>query len=234
MKNHTIICGFGRIGRSLAESFQAESIPFIVIDQDPEAFEEGRAAGFTMLRGDATSDETLLQAGIEHARRIVPVMHSDADNLFIVISARQLNPGLFIVARATDRTAADKMKKAGADRVVLPLLIGAQYMAQTVVRPTVSEFVRLRGTAPEVDYSFEEIPVHPASQLVDKSLIEIGLREELGVVVIGIKREEGEMVFNPHGATMIHGGDTLVALGKIDAMGQLVAIASGRGSLAQK
>ncbi len=225
-KNHIVLCGFGRIGSDMAASLVLESVPFVIIESDEAAVTRAEAAGHLVLRGDATCDDVLIKAGIQRARAIVPALASDADNLFIVMSARQLNPNLVIVARATDEAAAMKMWKAGADKTVRPLHIGAQHLSQAVLRPTVLDFIQVSGRASKHEYSIEEIPVAPAAGVVNQSLAEIEMRKKVGVILIGIKRVEGELVFNPSADTVIHAGDTLVAMGdeaQMDKLRLLVA-----------
>lgn len=230
MKSHTIICGFGRIGRELAQSFAKEGAPFVVIERDEAACSAGEDCGYTMLRGDATLDATLLEAGIERAKNMLPVLSTDTDNLFIVISARQLNPSLNIIVRATDAAAEHKMKRAGADQVIRPLHLGAQHLAQAVLRPAVMDFMFLSGRAPEEDYTLEELAVLPDSVLYDKSLGELGREILDGIVVIGIKRAEGELIFNPAGDAIVQEGDTLVVIGPVERMARLSQIAGGKGA----
>ncbi len=229
LSQHVILCGFGRIGGELAESFHAEKVPFVIIERDDEMLHRCEAQKYLTIKGDATNDDTLREAGIERAKSIVPALASDADNLFIVISARQLNPTLSIIARATDEATAAKMAKAGADKTVRPLSIGAQHFAQAVLRPTVMDFIQISGRNTKREYRIEEIHVEAQSAMARKSLIEINLRKEVGVVLIGIKRAEGDLVFNPSAETVIQNGDTLVAMGdeaqlsKLRQMAGLVA-----------
>lgn len=225
MKEHTIICGFGRIGRDLAQSFAREKVPFVVIENAEASFVEGEQRGYTMLRGDATLDETLQQAGIDQARNVLPVLASDADNLFIVISARQLNPRLHIVARATDEAAGHKMKRAGADQVIRPLHLGAQHLAQAILRPAVMDFMFLSGRSSDENYALEEIAVMGGSDLADHSLGTLGREILKGIIVVGIKRAQGDLVFNPRGDTTVHEGDKLVAIGAIEDMERLSELA---------
>lgn len=214
LRDHIILCGFGRIGAELAAHFALEPKDFVVIDRSAEAQERCAAEDYLFLKGDATEDEALMRAGIERARFVIPALASDVDNLFIVISARQLNPRLTIIARATDAAAETKMQKAGADRVMRPLHLGAQRLAQAVLRPTALEFIHVTGgSAPQAEYTIEEALVVEGSQLAGKSLIESNLRRDFEVVLIGIKRADGGLVFNPSGETVICVGDTLVAMG---------------------
>lgn len=226
MENHIIICGFGRIGRDLAQSFARERAPFVVIESDETGVSEGTQLGYTMMRGDATADVTLMDAGIERARTILPVLASDADNLFIAISARQINPKVNIIARATDEAAELKMKRVGADQVIRPLHLGAQHLAQAVLRPAVLDFMFLTGRSKDEKYAMEEIAVLADSELANQSLGAIGRTLLSGIIVVGIKRAEGELVFNPRGDTTIRVGDRLVAMGGASDMDRLSVHAS--------
>lgn len=226
MKNHTIICGLGRIGNELAQSFADEDAPFLVIENREEACLAGENCGYTMLRGDATLDATLLEAGIERARHVLPVLSSDADNLFIVISARQLNPSLNIIARATDAAAEHKMKRAGADQVIRPLHLGAQHLAQAVLRPAIRDFMFLPGRARGQDYALEELAVMPGSALSGESLAELDRDLLRDIMVVGIKSAEGEMTFNPPPDVLVRDGDTLITIGPVSEMTRLSEIAA--------
>lgn len=226
LHGHVIICGFGRIGRDLAKSFAAEELPFVVIENDEESVDEGRALGYLMTKGDATTDEMLLEAGLESAKTILPVLASDAENVFIIISARQLNPSINIVARATDDASAEKMRRAGTDRVIRPLHIGAQHLAQAVLRPTVLDFMYMSGKTANEEYSLEEVVIAEGSALANKLLSEIGHDLLVGIIVVGIKRENGSMVFNPRGDTKILPRDTIVAMGAVPDMVKLSSLAA--------
>lgn len=226
LKNHVILCGFGRIGAELAASFMAESVPCVVIEQDDAALAQGESLGYLMLKGDATTDEALRIAGIERAKSVVPALASDADNLFIVISARQLNPKLTIIARATDESTAVKMTKAGADRIVRPLHIGANHFAQAVLRPTVLDFIQVSGRRRQAEFQIEEVLVSPGAAIVGRTLAEISLRREIAAILIGIKRAQGDLVFNPSAETLIQAGDTMVAIGGEEDMNKLRTLAA--------
>ena len=227
LHNHTIICGYGRIGEDLAESFTAEGLPFVVIENHEEHAATAKAAGHLTLHGDATDEEILREAGIETARTVVPVLASDADNVFIVMSARQLNSKVTIVARATDQASALKMERAGADRVVRPLHIGANHLIQAVLRPTVVDFFQVSGRLAHQDYAIEEVLVTEDSKMANRSLGDIDLRKDLDVIVIGIKRPEGDLVFNPSEDCVVHSGDTLVAAGEMDTLKKMSLMANG-------
>jgi voltage-gated potassium channel len=224
LKNHYIICGFGRIGEIIARQLKERGIPLVVVESDPEKMALLEEAGYDSVAGDATREEVLMEAGIERARGLVSVVHSDASNVYIVLTARSLNPRLYIVARAEEAGAEQKLKRAGADKVESPYEMGGRKMAHTIMRPTVTTFLEL--TMQEgVDLSMEETVVGAASDLIGVALKDSGLRRDLDLIVVAIKRADGEMLFNPSPETLIQAGDTLVLLGmrqNLDALEKLV------------
>jgi voltage-gated potassium channel len=224
LKNHYIICGFGRIGEIIARQLKERGIPLVVVESDLEKMALLEEAGYDFVAGDATREEVLTEAGIERARGLVSVVHSDASNVYIVLTARSLNPRLYIVARAEDREAEPKLKRAGADKVESPYEMGGRKMAHTIMRPTVTTFLEL--TMQEgVDLSMEETVVEAASPLIGVALKDSGLRRDLDLIVVAIKRADGEMLFNPTPETLIQAGDTLVLLGmrqNLEALEKLV------------
>ncbi|WP_297214047.1 MULTISPECIES: potassium channel family protein [Thermodesulfovibrio] len=179
------------------------------------------------IEGDATHDEVLKAAGIEKAKGLITVLPSDAENLYVVLSARELNKNLFIVARAVDREAEHKLKRAGADRVVSPYFIGGLRIAHTVLRPTVVDFLEFATRAEHVEIQIEEIEISGKSPLVDKTIAQSGLGKDLGIIVIGIKRNDGRMKFNPTSQTIIKEGDILIVLGQVDNLNKLEKLAKG-------
>jgi len=232
LKHHIVLCGFGRVGAELANNFAAERVPFVILENDEAAGARAEAQGHLIVRGDATSDETLLLAGIDRARVIVPALASDADNLFIVISARQAKPDIQIVSRAFEEAAAAKMLKAGADRVIRPGHIGAQHFAQAILRPTVLDFVPVSARSSSVEFGIEEVRVALGAAISNKSLAESHLRKDIGVILIGVKRAGGDLVFNPSAETSIYAGDTLVAIGDSAHLNRLRQLA-GSGDAAR-
>jgi voltage-gated potassium channel len=212
LHDHYIICGFGRIGEIIARQLKERHIPFVVVENQPDLVLDLEGLGYNILVGDATKEEILLEAGIERAKGLVAVVSSDANNVFIVLTARSLNPGIFIVARAAEQGSQQKLLRAGADRVESPYELGGRKMAQTILRPNVVTFLDL-AMKEEVDLSMEEIPVASASSLVGKALKDSGIRQQLNTIIISIKRANGDMIFNPSPGTQIDAGDTLIALG---------------------
>jgi voltage-gated potassium channel len=229
MTDHLIVCGYGRMGRLVCQEFSRQRLPFVVVEVDPELL-----AGFDVpygipLNGDAASDEVLRQAGVERARGLVTVMTSDADNLYTTMSARLLHKKLFIVARVEDPKAEQKLRRAGANRVVSPYQIGGVRLAQAVLRPTVVDFIELATKTEHLDLQIEEARVGAASPLAGATLKDSHIREELHVLVVAIKKGAGMMVFNPPPETKIEVGDIVVAIGDREHLDQLEKLANRRG-----
>jgi len=224
LKGHYIICGLGRIGEIIARQLKERGIPLVVVENNPEHLARLEEFGYDFVAGDATKEEVLLEAGIERARGLVAVVHSDASNVYIVLTARSLNPQLYIVARAEERGAEQKLRRAGADRVESPYEMGGRKMAYAILRPTVTSFIELAMTE-GVDLSMEETGVEATSPLIGVPLKDSGLRRDLDLIVVAIKRADGEMLFNPTPETLIQAGDTLVLLGmrqNLEALEKLV------------
>ncbi|MBW1998054.1 MAG: potassium channel protein [Deltaproteobacteria bacterium] len=228
MKDHYIICGFGRIGRIICRELRAHDVPFVVIENSPDAIQNLEDEGFTYIHGDATSEEVLVKAGIERAKGLVSVVASDADNLFITMSARGLNPKLFILARADEEQTEKKLLRAGANRVVMPYLLGGQKMAHTILKPAVSDFLEFTVHNKDISLELGEIVVGEESRLKGLTLIESGIRQEMDIIIVAVMKKEGEMKFNPSSKTRIEAGDTLICLGTSENLERLEEVLSGR------
>jgi voltage-gated potassium channel len=226
LRDHMIVCGYGRMGRLVCHEFSKQGLPFVIIDRRQEAMDQMRLEHGIPLVGDATSDEVLRRAGVERARALVTVASSDADNLFITLSARLLNHKLFIVARAENEAAEQKLKRAGATRVVAPYVIGGYRVAQAVLRPAVVDFIELATRTEHLDLQIEETRVQAGSQLAGKTLLDCQVRQTLGVIIVAIKRHHGQMVFNPPGDAQMEPGDTLISLGRREQLDQLELLAT--------
>jgi len=215
LANHYIVCGYGRIGREICRTLTENNISFVIIENNDSDIQVAEEDGYLVLKGNATEDENLIKAGIEKARGLVSVVSSDADNVYIVLSARGQNPGLFIMARSSGIAGVEKkLLRAGASKVISPYSIGARRMAQVIVRPTVIDFIDLTMHSGDMGLRLEEIQVRPQSDIAGKSLLETRLRHDHNIIVVGIKRASGEMAFNPTPTTMIEAGDILVVLGE--------------------
>lgn len=214
LRDHYIVCGFGRIGKEICKILQEHHRPFVVIEKDAEEIRVLEEMQFFQLHGEASDDEVLQRAGIEKAKGLVSVVASDADNLYITLTARGLNPNLFIMTRSSGSPGVQtKLKRAGATRVISPYSIGARRMAHLIVRPTVTDFIDLTMRAGELDLIMEELQVSLASHLNGKNLIESEIRKKYDVIVVAIKRQDGTMLFNPKSETIIMTSDILIVLG---------------------
>ena len=216
LEDHYIICGFGRIGALIAKEFSAKPLPFVVVEKDTGVFDrlDDDGPGYLFLRGDATADETLLKAGIKKAKGLISVVTSDTENVYITLTARGLNPDLFILARSGEEGSDLKLKRAGANKVVSPYLIGGSRMAQAILRPTVVDFIEIATGREHMELQMEEILIPPVSGFIGESLASSGFRKETGVIIVGIKKQCGKMGFNPESHTKIEAHDTLIVLGE--------------------
>lgn len=227
MKGHLIVCGYGRMGRLVCREFSAHKIPFVVIDRQAALLENFQLPHGLALTGDATSDEMLRKVGVERARALVTLAGSDADNLFITMSTRLLNDRIFIVARAEDERAEQKLTRAGANRVVSPYLIGGSRVAQAVLRPTVVDFLELATRSEHMELQIEETRIASQSRLVGAVLKDSQLRQQLGLIIVAIKKSSGRMIYNPPGEAVLEAGDILIVLGRREQLDQLENLAKG-------
>ena len=219
LKGHFIVCGFGRMGQIICRHLASSGLPFIVIDKDESALAECRERQWLCVLGDTTEDRVLTGAGIEKARGLVATVASEADNLYIVLSARLLAKSVFIVAKALSDEGAAKLKRAGADRVVNIYGNSASKMAQWLVNPNVQEFIELvTASGPEIDLT--EIQVKEESPYAGVTLAETDLRKR-GVMVVAI-RHQNELMTAPAASTVIRPNDSLVALGSNEAILALI------------
>ncbi len=227
IKNHYILCGYGRIGRIISHELKVNRIPLLVIDSNPDSKQDLEQQGIPYIIDDATSDDVLIEAGIERAKGLISVVLSDADNLFITMTARGLNPGLFILARAEEEQSHKKLLRAGANRVALPYLIGGQKMAHTITKPAVTDFLELTVHDKNIALEMGELLVKDRSRLKGVTLADSGIRKDMNVIILAIRKDNGEMAFNPSFETRIETGDTLIALGPDNDLKKLSAILSG-------
>lgn len=218
LQNHYIICGFGRIGKLICKELFVRKVPFVVIENNPSAIEELEKLGYLFVAMDATTEEALLKAGIMEAKGLVTAVMSDADNVYIVLTARGLRNDIFILSRGSDEKSEVKLLRAGASRVILPYQIGGKRMAQVLTRPTVVDFLDTAMMDSELGLAMEELKVGQTSSMVGKSLIESNLRKDYGIIIVAIKKAHGQMIFNPLSSEVIEAGDIIVALGKKDMM----------------
>lgn len=234
LANHFIICGYGRIGGTIAEEFRRQGVPFVVIDRDPDKVHQIIAAGGLAVEADASREEVLKRVGLDRARGLIAAVSTDAENVYTVLTARVLRPDLFIIARVESEDAESKLKRAGADRVISPYTLGAIQMAHTALRPAVVDFMRLATSSEHLDLSAEQIGLDGSSPLVGQTIRAAELRQRFGVIVVAIRRQEGHMEFNPPPDARLQAGDQLVLLGSVEKLRSLDALArpgigGGRG-----
>ena len=229
LRDHFIICGAGRVGSHLIRSLRAVDGKFLVLETDQKRVEALMDAGISVLLRDATLEESLIEAGVEHARGIATCLPDDADNVYVVLTARDLNPGIHIVARAAAEQAESKLIRAGANRVVAPTIIGGHRMAMALTKPAVGDFLD-SVTANHLELGFEQLEVDAVSRLVGRKLSETVIRSELNIVVVSIRRNDGEIIFNPSGETKIESGDMLIAIGNAESLVRLNNLARGRAA----
>lgn len=213
LRDHYVICGYGRVGRRVGEDFRRAGVEFVVLDFNPEAIAYAKEHGVLYVEGSGTRDEDLEAAGLSRARGLVASSDSDADNLYIVLSARSMRPDLLIVARASTEDAAQKLLRAGADRVIQPYATAGQEMAKLVLRPEVAAFLEIVSSHGGPDLRFEEIEVTPACGHCGQSIRELRIRAETGALVVGIRRPDGTFVVTPDPDTVLDAGDVLIAMG---------------------
>lgn len=221
IKNHLIVCGFGRIGKIICQEFSHYRLPFVVIEQDEAALAEFDMATGLTLQGDASNDEILLKAGVDRARGLLAVAGSDADNLYIAMSARLLNEKLFIVARAEQESSEIKMRRAGVNRVVSPYTIGGFRMAQAIIRPAVVDFIELATKTKHLALQIEENHIQAGSYLDGKKIQDSKVFEETGIILVGLKARGEEMVFNPRKNHVLQAHDVLISLGSREQLDRL-------------
>jgi len=229
LSEHCIVCGFGRIGQSICQELSVAQVPFVVVEKDQSQLQKIEQEGFLGILGDATSEEVLTEAGIERAKALIPAASTDADNVYITLTARGLNPRLTIVARAAEPGAERKLLWAGADRVVSPYQMSGQRMANILLRPAVVEFMETSLYDPSVDLVMEEVHIPAQSPFEGKSLQSSGLRRDYGIIVVAIKRKDGELLVNPSPEEALKAGDVLIALGKRGDFKSICRVLEGRG-----
>jgi voltage-gated potassium channel len=227
LKNHYIICGHGRMGKIIARELKGKNSSLLIIEKRTEILEEKE--DILILEGDATKDDILKKAGIEKAKCLISVLPTDAENLFVVLSARVLKPDLFIVARASEEGSEQKLLRAGADRVVSPYHIGGLRIAHTVLKPAVVDFIEFATKSGNIDLQIEEITIQEGSRLSGLTLDECGIGRELGIIILAIKHLSGGMKFNPTFRSAITAGDTLIAVGETSKLKILEDMAVGKG-----
>jgi voltage-gated potassium channel len=221
LKNHYIVCGYGRIGRVLCRHLRRANIDIAVIEKNSELIPVMDEDGVLYIAGDAADENNLIKAGIERAKAVVATLATDTDNVFLVLTARQLAPELLIMARSSQDTAKIKLRAAGADFVESPYEMGAVSMAHRIIRPTLTSFLDLAFAYKRRDIQMEEIPVSPSSEMVNVQLKDSGIRQKYNLIIIAIMKPDGNMLFNPSFEAVITPNDTVIAVGEADNLQKL-------------
>lgn len=221
MRDHAIVCGWGRVGKAVAHDIRQTGKEVVIVDMDAH-----RVADIDLptVVGDATLDTTLRAAGIQHASALIAALEGDAENLFVTLSSKAINPELFIVARARQDESVPKLSRAGADRVVNPQELGAARMASFVVQPNVAEFVDVVMHERSMDFRMQEVEIPAHSRLADHTLREANLRQQAGVLVLALRSNDGAFTTNPDPDTVLRPHDIVIAVGTDDALQQLVKV----------
>lgn len=221
LQNHFIVCGAGRVGRRIIRNLQKEKLAFVIIERDEKRLAEFESENIHLIVGDATLEENLIRAGVKNAKGLAACLPDDAANVYVVLTARGIKENLHIVARAVEEQAEPKLIRAGANRVVAPTIIGSQSMARALLKPAIADFMD-SIVAETLDLVFEEVAIDSHSPFSNKKLSETNLMKELSVIVIAIRRKDGELYFHPTGESKIEEGDMLIVVGKADSVQKLI------------
>lgn len=213
LEEHFIICGYGQMGQVIVQELLKHQVPLMVIESDENQIHRLRDKGILHLHGDSTEEDNLMAAGISRAKGLVSVVAKDTENVFIVLTARDLNKDLRIYARAGTPSTGKRLAKAGADHVVSPYASGAIRIAHNILRPTVTDFLELATSGEGMELSMEELRIPEGAKLVGKDLLHSGIRSDYDLIIVAIKRIDGRMIYNPSPSEILHSGDILVAIG---------------------
>jgi voltage-gated potassium channel len=229
LKDHYIVCGIGRVGRGAVAELQRSGKPFVIVDRNEDRVEWAIKQGMLAVEADCTQDETLREVGIEYAKGLIAALGTDAENLFLTISAKTLNPMMNIATRVSTEEAESKMRRAGADAVFLPYTMTGYRLAQAILRPHVFEFFDVTASIHNMglNVGIEQVEIDPGSSLISRSLRDLQLRRDLGVIVLAIRRVNGEMEFNPPAEAQMQGGDHLIVMGDSSAVRKLESLVGG-------
>jgi voltage-gated potassium channel len=214
MKNHYIVCGCGRIGYLICRELAAEKVDFVVVDNNPEVIQKICEEGLVYFRGDAIHDKCLIGAGIKRAKGIVCVLPSDAQNLYVILTAKELNPDIWILSRSEEEESEHRLLRAGANRVMSPYTLGGTRMAMAILRPAMLDFIEITTRRQSLELRMDELEICDGSPLIGKSLEDSEIRQRYGLIIVAVKKDSGKMIFNPVANYVIQRGDKLIALGE--------------------
>jgi voltage-gated potassium channel len=221
LHNHFIVCGFGRVGRNASYEMQRASAPFLVIDRDEQRVAKAESAGMLAAVADATRDDSLREAGVLRAKGLIAALPSDAENLFIILSAKALNPKLTVVTRVSEEEAGEKMRRAGADTVFTPYAMAGRQLADALLRPHVVEFLDFARSNMGSNITTEQLCVAPRTAFAAKTIGQLSELRDSGVIVLAIRKQRGETIFNPPAESEIAGGDFLIVMGERPSLQKL-------------
>ena len=221
LSNHVIVCGFGRLGRDLADQLSHRKIPYVVIDIDEDKIENAKDQGQLVIEGDATLESVLELAGIVKARAIVSALPTDAQNVFIALTARNLAPNIQIVAKSEEESSCRKLRQAGANKIVMPHRVGARQMERMISRPSTADLMELFAEATDLDMELDELTIPSGSQLIGKTIMQSQIKETYGVLLVGIKDSSGEFQFNPGAKYELKENELLLVMGEVDGIRKL-------------
>ncbi len=227
LHNHYIICGCGRIGRLICRELAEAKAPFVVVDNNPEVLQKIEEDGFIYYKGDATDDKTLIGAGIKRAKGIVCVLSTDAENLYVILTAKELNPDLYVLSRSEDEASESRLLRAGADRVMSPYALGGMRMAMAILRPAMLDFIEITARRQNLELQMEELSIGEHAAIIGKSLETAAIRDRFGVIVIAVKKDSGQMIFNPRASYVIEIGDKLIVMGEGKGVAGLAEVCLG-------
>jgi voltage-gated potassium channel len=216
MKDHYIICGYGRIGHRIAQDLRKADLPVVIVENRESSIDRIKRDQLDYVEGNAQDEESLINAGIKDAKALICSLSSDQDNVFTTLVAREIRPDIFILVRTNENKNRKKVLKAGADKVISPYEIGADRMANVILRPNVDKFLEKMTSGDHQDHTFEEVRISDKSDVVGKSLVDINVRNKYSVLIIAIISGSGSIDFNPGGKTILREGDSLIVLGDLE------------------
>jgi voltage-gated potassium channel len=222
LRNHSVVCGYGRTGKVVADLLKEDGYPFCVVESDKDKAEALHEAEYLFIIGDATDETVLREAGVEKALGVMALLPSDADNLYLTMTAKEIHPQVNVVARAFDSDAEMRLKRGGANNIVSMHKIAAHRVIQGTLHPAVEEFVDLVTDRQQLSLFVEEATLHPGSDLTGRAIKDAGVRTRYGVIIVTIKKPSGEMIFNPDADTVLMENDTIVAIGEKEKLGRLL------------
>ena len=226
LDDHIIVCGMGQLGTDLAKQLKHRGLPFVLIDLSEQKVNSAAESGFLAVQGDATSEDVLQLVNIDRAKALATALPSDAENVFITLTARNLNPDIQIISRSERESSCSKLRQAGANKVVMPDRVGAQQMERMISRPSTADLVELFAEASHLEMELDELLVSERSPIVGKALGESNIKQEFNLLVLGIKDETGHFQFNPDPQVKIKNNDTLLVIGEVEDINRLKATMS--------